>query len=167
MNTIATATAANLDACHAMVEAAVAKWDAAKADHDEATADLAKLRDREPTIRQALHMGMRELQMQRHWALTGTRPSTTQGGAVCARRVGNWNAFHRSEAAQDWHARLTLAEAAEPASLGRLAEATRTLATLVGYTVAARVTGLTEPHLRGLSHSTKLTSHPRHEQQGQ
>lgn len=154
--TSTTTTVANPATCRAAIEAAIDEWDAAKADHDEVAKNLDKLRTREPAICRALQMGPRELKMQRHWAQAGTRPAPARGAE--RRRLANYARFRGSDLAQDWHARLTLAEASEPASRARLAEATRALVALVGYTVAARVTGLSEPHLQGLCRSAKATT---------
>ncbi len=97
----------------------------------------------------------------RHWKCTGTHPRPTDGGSYQARAY-HYSHFIRSRVALDWHARLTQAEADEPAALARLADATRALVRLVGLAATARTTGLTEGEVSGLCRALQKSddSHP-------
>ena len=141
-----------LAARHAAIEAALAEWNEAKAAHDAAGKRLAKLRAREPAICRALKMTPAELQVQRRWARTGTRPQADSHDVyVNGRKWANWTCFRRSTLAQDWHERLAQAEADEPAARALLAGATRALVALAGARDAATLTGLTPAQLSALS----------------
>ena len=138
-----------LAAQHAALEAALVEWQAAKSEHDDAVRRLDKQRSRLPAVSRALKMTEGEVQMQLHYAQTGTRP---HGGhdAAAARKWANWTFFRRSKLAQDWLSKLTQAEADVPAARARLAKATRALVALIGTKDAARATGLTMAQVSGL-----------------
>ena len=141
----------HLNAHYDELKAALVEWVGAKAAHDAAGKRLAKLRAREPAICHALKMTRAELRVQRRWARTGTRPQADSHDVYLnGRKWANWTYFRRSELAQDWHARLTQAEADAPAARARLAEATRALVALAGYADMAVLTGLTPAQVRTL-----------------